>query len=384
MTDSHEQGWQVQPILDWLLDQGRFLDGLDNMVSALGDRLLRAGAPVWRLRLATRTLHPLITAITSAWERDAKVIEPIRTLHGIEQSPSYIGSPMQIINQTRGPYRKRLTGPLGQADHTIFHELKARGATDYYGLPVPFSDGNRAILLIATDDPHGLTDADLENFGQVAAVLGPIVEVFSARRVALAVAEAYLGRRTARRVLGGQITRGDIETIPAAILFSDIRGWTGLNAAKPAAEVVALANRYFECLAGAVEGNGGEILKFIGDGVLAIFETAQGEGSGNLACGRALRAARAALAEDLPLEFGIGMHFGDVLYGNVGSQTRIDFTVLGQAVNIAARIEGACRDLHHPLLYTQAFADHLDGPSVLAATPVLKGVSGITRVFAPG
>ncbi|MFD3191226.1 adenylate/guanylate cyclase domain-containing protein [Sedimentitalea sp. HM32M-2] len=384
MTRFDEQGWNARPVIDWLLDQGRFLDGLDDMVPALGDRLLQAGAPVWRLRLASRTLHPLITAVTSAWERDVKAIEPVRTLHGIEQSPAYIGSPMQFINRTRAPYRKRLLDPLGQADHEILHELKARGATDYYGLPMPFSDGNRAILLIATDDPQGFSDLDLGNFRMVAGVLGPIAEVFSARRVALAVAEAYLGRRTARRVLGGQITRGDIETIPAAILFSDIRGWTGLNAAKPADQVLALANRYFECLAGPVEDHGGEILKFIGDGVLAIFETGTDDETGHQACGQALRAAQAALVNELPLEFGIGLHFGDVLYGNIGSQTRIDFTVLGQAVNIAARIEGACRDLRKPLLYSQAVADRLDGPSALAATPVLRGVSGPTPVFAPG
>lgn len=363
------------------------LPDMDALVHRLGQELLAAGAPLWRFRLSMRTLHPLVTAISAVWEREGGVPMHIESPHGIEQRAGYAGSPLEIIGRTGQPFRKRLDESLSDSDHGVLHDLKARGATDYFGVPLTLSDGARPSLVFVSDTAGGFSESDLDGFVRVASVLAPIAEVLRLKRIATAVAEAYLGPRTGRRVLDGRITRGDVETIRAAILFSDIRDWTGLNSRVQAETALALANCYFDVIAGAVEDQGGEILKFMGDGVLAIFPTdAYGDDAGT-ACANALAAGRQALRtarqpdSPLDLDFGIGLHFGAVLYGNIGSATRLDFTVLGQAVNIAARIEGLCGTYGEPLLFSQTFAEQLNDPARRVDEVVLKGQTTSTHVF---
>ncbi len=273
--------WQPAAIIDWLITDGRFADDLDALVYRLGARLLAGGAPVWRVRLSLRTIHPLITSVTSIWERDSAAIQHVASPHGIEGRAGYAGSPLLTIVETRSPFRKRLVeglsggglsgGGLSGDDHQVLHDLRARGATDYYGLPVRLTAERFATLVFVTDAPAGFSDADLAAFDRIAVALGPIVEVFRLGQLSLAVAEAYLGKRTGRRVLEGRIVRGDVERLDAAILMSDIRDWTGLNDRVPAETAIDLANRCFDLLAEAVDAHGGEILKFVGDGVLAVF-----------------------------------------------------------------------------------------------------------------
>ncbi len=326
-------------------------------------------------------------AFSSVWEREADDVEYIETPHGLEGRSGYIGSPLEIIGRTGAPFRKRLSGALSADDHNVLHDLKARGATDYFGLPLIYASGTTASLVFTTDAAEGFSAHDIARLTEIASVMAPIAEVFSVRRISLAVAEAYLGSRTGRRVLEGQITRGDIEKIEAAILVSDIRDWSGLSNRLPAEEALALANGYFEIVAEAVEAHGGEILKLIGDGVLAIFPSEEGRVSPELACQNALSAARQSLqlaqaSDKVPnLRFGTGLHFGEVLYGNIGSATRIDFTVLGQAVNIAARVEGLCSPLDEPVLFSEAFADRLAEPSTVVAEEALKGHEGTFRIL---
>ncbi len=379
--------WECQSITQWLLDEGRFSADLNELVSRLGDQMLAAGAPLWRLRLSMRTLHPLITAVTSIWERDGGAPQQIESTHGLEGRSGYIGSPLEVMERTRQIFRKKLGATLSERDHRVLHELKARGGTDYLGIPIRFTGDEYGILVFTTDAADGFSERDVERFVEVASLLAPIAEVFRTQRVSLAIAEAYLGPRAGQRVLDGRITRGDIETIDAAILLSDIRDWTGINNRLPAETALALANRYFEIIADAVEPLGGEILQFLGDGVLAIFPT-DDRSNDVFVCERALAAATRALqaAHDsdppLDLSFGIGMHFGEVLYGNIGSASRIDFTVLGRAVNTAARIEGLCSRLERPILFSQDFADRLRDAAILVAEEALKGQDFESAVFA--
>ena len=190
-------------------------------------------------------------------------------------------------------------------------------------------------------------------------------------------------------MLNGQITRGDIEEMKAAIFVSDIRGWTALNNRVSSKAAVALANRYFEIVGQSIEENGGEILKLIGDGVLAVFPYSAEDPKPEVVCTKALFAARQAFElartaqPQLGLSFGVGLHFGEVLYGNIGSETRIDFTVLGKAVNIAARIEGLCGKLGEPILFSQEIADHLSESVSLAARETLKGNDAPSAVYRP-
>ena len=373
-----DDGWPIWPTIDWVLSDGRLIPGIDDLVDGLAGSMVRAGAPLWRLRLSARTLHPLTTARSAIWQRDGEAPKQINTPHGLEQRPTHVGSPMAEIVSTRRPLRRDLRRGLTPGDHRVLHELAAEGATDYFGLPLPFSSGQAAVLIFVTDRSEGFADGDLDKFQTLASVLAPVVEVQTARDIALALADTYVGPRTGRRVLDGHITRGDIEHIQAAIWFSDIRGWSELNNTERPEIVIDHANRYFDVVATAVEGNGGEILKFLGDGVLAIFPTHGPEDEATV-CERALASARTALSstdEDSgarPLSFGIGLHFGEVLYGNVGSETRLDFTVFGQAVNLAARVEGECAGLGEPLLFTRAFAERVSDAVVTVSRQSLKG-----------
>lgn len=378
--------WDPGPIFDWLLAEGRFLSGVEPMIEQMGQRMAAAGAPLWRLRLSMRTLHPLLAAVSAVWERDKEGATSIQTPHGLEGRSGYIGSPLEIIGRTDKPFRRRLYEGLSDQDHNVLHDLKARGGTDYYGLPMRFSDGSAGSVVFVTDRQGGFSGPDIAGFDRLTSAVAPIVEVFSVRQMSTTVAEAYLGPRTGRRVMSGQITRGDVETITAAVLVSDIRDWTGLNNRLSGEAALALANRYFEIIAEAVEAHEGEILKLIGDGVLALFPT---EATGHSACANALAAARQALRAaqggDAPpeLQFGIGMHFGDVLYGNIGSTSRLDFTVLGQTVNVAARIEGLCGKLGQPILFSQDFANRLDEPAAVVANEQLKGLKGDVPILSP-
>lgn len=380
--------WDSGVVISGLLNEGRHLPHTDDIIRFLGERLLSAGAPVWRVRLSMRTLHPLVVAISSIWERDEVEVENLEAPHGLEGRAGYSGSPLAIISQTLKPFRKRLGPELGPEDHIVLHELAERGATDYLGIHLKFSRGRGAILVVVSDRPEGFSDHDVTCLEEVAKAFAPIAEVQNLKHISEAVAKAYLGPRTGPQVLEGKITRGDVETVEAAVLVSDLRGWTDLNSRLGPEAAMEHANRYFEILSQAVESNGGEVLKLIGDGVLAIFPVGD-EGKGTVACQNALAAARTAFdlsqcaATPEPLAFGVGLHYGEVLYGNVGSRSRLDFTVMGPAVNIAARIEGLCKELDHPLLLSDAVRQKAGAVVSQVAERRLKGTDFSTEIFAP-
>jgi len=242
-------------------------------------------------------------------------------------------------------------------------------------------------VIFVADGPAGLNEVHIATFDKLAAALAPVVEAHGNYQLATAIAESYFGVRTGKRVLDGQITRGDIETVEAAILFSDIRGWTALNATRSAKEALNIANRYFEIISDAVDGHDGEILKFMGDGCLALFPSDGTDAGRRTACKQAMAAAKAAhdiaAGVDLPIPFGIGVHFGEVLYGNVGAHTRIDFTVLGQAVNIAARVEACCGKFAQAVLLSDPVAEMAAVPVRHVATEHLKGLFEAMPLFAP-
>ncbi|MEO0401931.1 MAG: adenylate/guanylate cyclase domain-containing protein [Pseudomonadota bacterium] len=376
----------TQAHIDWILGPGR-MGGLQTIVDGLGARLCADGVPTMRVRISFRTTHPLTAALTVIWEANAEPIKAFTVPHGLETRSDYAGSPLAAIAITGRPFRRSLTEKLGEADHVSLHEIQYRGGTDYYGLPLDFVTGHRGMVVFVCDAADGFSDAQISGLTQIAAVLAPIVEARANHQLATAIATSYLGQRTGLRVLDGQITRGDIETVEAAILFSDMRGWTALNATRPATEALKIANSYFEVISDAVDAQGGEILKFMGDGVLALFPS-DGTQQGQItACRQAVAASHAAqgiatLAE-LPVPFGIGIHYGAVLYGNVGARARIDFTVLGQSVNIAARVEACCARLNQRVLVSDTVAQTLGTGMTHVSTEPLKGVNAPMALHTP-
>jgi adenylate cyclase len=376
--------WPVDPVVDWLLDEGRFLTDLGALTQALGERLQAAGAPVSRLRISVRLLHPLLDALSAVWQQGGDVTATIPAPAGLERRAGFIGSPLEHVARTGQAFRKRLAEGLAPDDHAVLHEVAASGATDYVALPLVFTERRGGSLALATDRASGFTDADLENYRRIARVLAPCVEARVAQRLGETLVDTYIGPRSGRRVLEGRIRRGDVETLRAAIWFSDIRGWSRIANERPAKEAVAIANDYFELVDTTIVAAGGEVLKLIGDAVLAIFPAGDNEGAACRAAIAAATWARALVHERKGgFEFGIGLHLGELVYGNVGSESRLDFTVMGRAVNYAARIEKLTRSLGEPVLLSQALADASGLACRARGTHPIAGWDEPVAVFAP-
>jgi adenylate cyclase len=293
------------------------------------------------------------------------------------------------VVERRATFRRRLQGLDPERDHQVLHEMAAAGGTDYLAVPLEYGDGSVQGLSLVSDGEDGFADWHLELIEELRQPLAAALEPAAMRRSSASLLRTFLGEGPADAVLAGAIRRGDRRHIEAAILFADLRGFTAMSERLGEAELFRALDRYFEAVVDAVRGNGGDVLKFLGDGILAIvpIETA---GSRTAACGAALAAvddARKALTEAdvgaAPLAFVATLHVGEVVYGNIGSPDRLDFTVLGPAVNLVSRLEGLAKELDRPLLCSADFAAALDRPLGSLGCFPLKGVAEPQEVFAP-
>jgi adenylate cyclase len=352
----------------WLLRDGRQQPNSGDLLQGFCRELSEGGFPLMRAFVAKPTLHPQIASIAYRWSRAQPVVEAFTREHDIWQSDQYLRSPMALIYAGEPMIRRRLFGPDLRLDFPILEDLLAEGATDYAIFGLRRGDGRPlAVISIATDAPGGFSDEQFYGFQSLLPLLSLIVEAIETRLTAKSLLEIYLGADAGRRVMGGLIRRGESVTIAAAIWQCDLRDFTAMSNQLPRDEVLAILNDYFDAVTRPVLAHGGEILKFIGDSVLAIFPM-KDDLDRDDKCRVALTAAEEALeamrdvnelrasAGKAPLGVGIGLHAGSVSYGNIGSQTRLDFTVIGPAVNLAARITGLCRPLNQRLLASKAFA----------------------------
>lgn len=358
----------VERAFRWLLRDGRTQPDLQDLTEGLVRELTEGGFPLMRLLLAKRTLHPQIASVAYLWSRAEAKVSVLTRERSIWQSDQYLRSPMPLLYAGEPFIRRRLTGPDLKLDFPILEELVAEGATDYAIFGLRRGDGKPlAVISITTNEPRGFADDQIESFQSLLTLLSLVVEALDTKALAKSLLEIYLGQDAGRRVLGGLIERGESVTIAAAIWQCDLRDFTLMSNQLPRDEVMAILNDYFDAVTRPVLARGGEILKFIGDAVLAIFPM-EDDLDRDEKCRVALAAAEEALdalrdvnelrasAGKAPLSVGIGLHAGSVSYGNIGAQTRLDFTVIGPAVNLAARITGLCRPLNQPLLASKAFA----------------------------
>jgi adenylate cyclase len=362
-----------------------------NFVEQLMNRVLQAGIPVWRAYIGLQLVHPQLQAMGYMWRRGEKVQEIARAW-GIQFTPSYIGSPLQAAREQGRLVRHRLTN-LTEHDHVLLHELKADGGVDYMALPMHIRrEGPVPVVTFATDNRLGFSDEDIADLTRLVDLMGAVTEMHIERSVAETVANTYLGPEVGQRVLNGAIRRGEGEELRAVLWFSDLRDFTGMNERLPAGEVLELLNNYLQLVGDALGANGGEILKFIGDGVMGYFP-AEDALFLPMVTGQALAAARrlitdieaanearAAGGRD-PLRFGIGLHLGDVTFGNVGTEDRLDFTVIGAAVNRASRLESLTKELHVPVLASAEFNEVCTVPMKSLGKHVLRGVPDPVEVF---
>lgn len=379
-------------VVHWLTNGTRDERFIDNIFAEMCNRLQRAGIPVMRATLHVLIHHPQWLGARMMWADGMAEAEIARVDYDVRERSEYIGSPANELQDGAAEVRENLErdASLGRK-HAVYDEMRARGLTDYVAWPLLHTLGKRHLVTFATDRPGGFDDAHIDALKELLPVLALVSEIRVKNRLARTLLETYVGTHAGELILAGATRRGSGTTVRAAIMICDLRDFTGISDNWPRDDVIGLLNDYFDAMSEPIARHGGEILKFIGDGLLAIFPLEAPNACANLL--RAVSEARRAMAAlnernngtgRAPLNYGIGVHVGDVMYGNIGSQSRLDFTVIGPAVNMASRLEALTKHLGKPVLLSRAFADLVAGDADLERVgeyPV-RGFSEPIEIFA--
>jgi adenylate cyclase len=380
----------LRKLTDWLIDGARSAPSPPQMMAETCERLVAAGLPLGRVGIFVRTLHPDIVGRNFIWRPGTEVVVGSANYEMLD-STEFRNSPLAIVFGEGREVRALLDGPEGKR-FPLFDDLRAEGVTDYIALPLMNIDGSVHASSWTTKQPGGFTDEQLDGLRALVPPLARLIEVTRLRFTASILLDTYVGNRAGERILGGQIRRGHTDTMHAAIWLSDLRGFTALSDRLPAETVVEILNLYFDCQVAAIRTHGGEVLKFMGDGLLAVFPIAQVDGDVKQVCTRVLEAARESRANVDAMHFAIGettesfrfgvaLHVGKILYGNIGGGNRLDFTCIGPAVNLAARLEKIAGRLHRTIVASGEFADASAGDwSDLGEFPI-AGFSKAERVY---
>ncbi|WGS19484.1 MULTISPECIES: adenylate/guanylate cyclase domain-containing protein [unclassified Bradyrhizobium] len=352
-------------VVHWLANETRDERFIDNIFAELCVRLQRAGIPIKRASLHLLILHPQWLGARVLWADGMQEAAITRVDYDVRQRSEYIGSPVEEIQGGAAEIRENLErDPALGRKHSVYDELRSKGLTDYVAWPMYHTLGKRHAVAFSTDRPGGFDDAHIAGLQRLMPILALVSEIRMKNRLARTLLETYVGSHAGELILAGATRRGSGTTVHAAIMICDLRDFTRISDSWPRDDVIGLLNDYFDAMSEPIARHGGEILKFMGDGLLAIFPLSQPSACANLL--HAVTEARQAMAAlneksresgGAPLNFGIGVHVGDVMYGNIGSRTRLDFTVIGPAVNMASRLETLTKQLGRTVLLSRAFAD---------------------------
>lgn len=383
-SDGHVSG----ALIDWIMRSAWQCPDPAELTRQFCEKLVEHGVAVSRLNIVIWSRHPQIAGVAYLWKASTGKVEVNNAHHENLTDIGYTNSPIRHVTLGLGGVRQPLNVGDVAFKFPIMDELKEEGATDYVAMPLNFSDGQINVMTMATDHPDGFTTANLGLVFECSAVISRFFEVMTLRANAETLLGTYLGRATGARVLGGEYRRGDGEEIDAAILFCDLRGSSRLEESLGHEAYLNLLNRFFDTTVNQIREEGGEVLKFIGDAVLAIFPDEQGS---QQSCSNAAKAALAIvdkLAEiDIPghgrAECAVGIAHGHVTYGNVGSSDRLDFTVIGAAANVAARLSDLGKSLGEPVLVTEPIAQASNASSHSLGAHSLHNVGMPVHVFAP-
>ena len=386
----------MDALVDRILRTATSGAGIDGIADVLCEGLLALGVPLSRVVLAMPTVDPTFRAISGIWLRGAAAYEEI-TPYGLEEDARFERSPIHhLLGHDRTEGRWDLGDAASIAPFPLLQDLARRGGTDYLLKLIRFPADPALLGLsvsVGTDIPGGFTPEHIVRIEGVLPAVGLACYRVAATRIATEALKIYVGPRTSAKILAGDIKRGTGQAISAAVFFADLKNFTSFTETHPPEKVIGWLNEHFEVLGDAIDAEDGEILKFMGDSILAIFPVGAGRDATKEACGRALSAAKAALAGTdalnrarkaigaPPIAVDIVLHFGDVHYGNVGAARRLDFTVIGAAVNEASRIEKLCDGLGRNLLLSESFATQSSDETQLLGTYALRGVSRLHRIF---
>ena len=385
------RGWPLEPVATWLYTRGRFIADPMTLTEEMLMQLDAVGARIDRLRITSGTLHPQLAAVGLSWSR-GEAAQFWSGEHGVQQSDAYIGSPIQHVHTTGTLYHKRLETTPEENEHPIWHELRVDGIRDYLALPLVFSNRMVNVMTVATREARGFDPDEVARLQALANLLAPLIELLVTRRTALGLLDTFVGKRISERILQGQVKRGDGEKISAAFWYSDLRGFTALSETLPTGQLLKLLNDYYEYCAAAAAPRGGEILQFIGDAILIVFEIKDPARTADV-CKSALDAAidafdtiavvnnRRRRARQPVVEFGLGLHLGTVTHANVGAPNRLAFNVVGPAVNMTARIQSMTKELGIPLLMSADFVRQIDTPVTSVGRHDLRGIAKAQELF---
>ncbi len=388
----------VAKLAAWVTAAGLAGESETALLAGFCERAQTMGIPLARAQVIIDTLHPVHEGRVFRWERDKEELAPRDYERSDDRKAEarWRSSPWHHLLETGGSFLRRQITPDNEEEFWVFRELRASGITDYaaiinrFGAGAAIGNMDCVYSSWATDRSTGFADSDLASLQQLAPFVALAVKSAALARVAENLVETYLGRDAGRRVLRGGITRGVAERIDAVLWFSDLRGFTRITDTTPE-HVIPLLDDYFDAIVSAIHERGGDVLKLIGDGVLAIF-TAEDR---THACHAALAAAKLAqqrvavtnerrFAEGVPTtDAYLGLHVGEMFYGNVGSKERLDFTVIGPAVNEVSRIAAMCRSAEQPMLLSAAFVAALKDRKrfVSVGRYALRGVSRPQELF---
>jgi adenylate cyclase len=391
MSESEEAAIDVSGIFDWVLDGTPPHTHPPGAIAELCERLNAAGIPVSFGAAFAWTLHPNVMGGWFEWRR-GQGVRMVEKGFGWLDSEECRRSIWYAVAEASMPVRCHLEDPATPPDGDLLDSLRRDGATDVIAFSLKALTRRALATAWATDRPGGFTPAMLDALARITRPLARVIDAAALQQLSINMLNTYVGRGTGERVLQGTIRRGAAESISAAIWLSDLRGSTQLAETLPGRDFIALLNDHFDCLVPAIERHGGEVLKYMGDGVLAIFPLGPLSGRQE-ACRSAIAAhqdARAATAElnvrratagQAPLRFGLALHIGEVLYGNIGASNRLDFTAIGPAVNLVARLGALAGELGRDALVSADFAALCPDEVESLGTHSLRGLSKPVGVF---
>jgi adenylate cyclase len=397
--DELERSPEVYAISDWLVHQGLWRADLPTLFGGYCERLVAADVPIWRGYLSALTLHPRVRGVGCSWRPEEGAKSELY-IYRPQPSEDYLVSPFARMAKERLPQLRVTLAGNDAIEFPLLARFRDQGATDYLAHVADFGldgapDGETGIIASwTTARAGGFSNRDLAILGHLLPRLALAVQARLGHEIAVNLLDTYVGPEAGRRILAGKIRRGQLEVISAVILFADLRGFTAAADRQPREELVDALNCYFDSLVPSIEEFGGQVLKFMGDGLLATFPL-NGRPAAEV-CERALDAAAKTLervrilrdeqtaTNGSAMGLDLVLHLGDVFYGNVGSADRLDFTVIGPAVNEASRIEALCAQHERNLLVSEAFAKaatNSEGRLVSIGRFALRGVAAAQSIY---
>ena len=380
----------ISKLNNWMMTKGRGSDDPVEVVSQFCSTLIDAGVPLWRVNIGQRFANPLLIAWGIVWTPDGT--ETYDVTHARMLTDGYIGSAFEYILTNQRPLHKSLRGLDPEKDHVSYIEFAEAGGTDYYATLLDYGDKSQHGCTFATQASAGFQPEHLAMIEASKPGLSSALEPMTMRKSTQSLLRTYLGDGPSQAVWSGTVKRGERRSLEAVVMFTDLRGFTAFSETSSEADVFDALDGYFDLVVQSVEEMGGDVLKFMGDGILSIF-VIPASTERNDKCRQAARAARGVLAglatlnqdraeaKKPPLDIGIGINVGQVSYGNIGSPGRLDFTVLGAAVNVASRIEGLTKSLGHQVLATAAVAQSSPEMFATCGYQEVRGLNQPVEVF---